>query len=109
MHVDYEISEKDYLDGQRLAIKNSSVRMVRLMPFVLPCFGALGGVSRSWHIDARLFRERAPRNGFRSLLPVHSRMEQTLTKEPLRKSNALHGRLTLDVDDSGIHLGGPIT
>jgi len=25
------------------------------------------------------------------------------------KSNALHGRLTLDVDDSGIQFGGPIT
>jgi hypothetical protein len=41
MHVDYEITEKDYLDGQRLAIKNSSVRMVRWTRFVLPSFGAL--------------------------------------------------------------------
>src|ERR1700687_4363729 len=41
MHVDYKISEKDYLDGQRLAIKNSSVRMVRWTRFDLPSFGAL--------------------------------------------------------------------
>ena len=41
MHVDYEISEKDYLDGQRLAIKNSSVRMIRWTRFVLPSFGAI--------------------------------------------------------------------
>jgi hypothetical protein len=40
MHVDYELSEKDYLDGQRLAIQNSCVRMVRWTRLVLPSFSA---------------------------------------------------------------------
>ena len=48
-------------------------------------WGVAGGVSHSWHIDTRLFSERAPRIGFQSLVPVHSIMEQTYTNKPLRK------------------------
>jgi len=39
-------------------------------------------------------------------IPLWSKRAQ---KNHYTKSNALHGRLTLDVDDSGIHFGGPIT
>ena len=36
-------------------------------------------------------------------------MSRRKQKTLYAKSNALHGRLTLDVDDSGIQFGGPIT
>ena len=110
MHVDYEISEKDYLDGQRLAIKNSSVRMVRWMPFVLPCFGALGVVFLVHGILTQGFSVSVLPGMVFALfflsIPLWSKRTQ---KKHYAKSNALHGRLTLDVDDSGIHFEGPIT
>jgi hypothetical protein len=110
MHVDYEVSERDYLDGQRLAIKNSSVRMVRWTPYVLPSFGALLAVFLIHGILTQGFSVSVlPGMAFSLfflLIPFLSKRKQTTL---YAKSNALHGRLTLDVDDSGIQFGGPIT
>jgi YcxB-like protein len=110
MHVDYEISEKDYLDGQKLAIKNSSVRMVRWTRFVLPSFGAFLAVFLIHGILTQGFSVSVlPGMAFSLfflLIPFLSLRKQ---KTLYAKSNALHGRLTLDVDDSGIQFGGPIT
>jgi hypothetical protein len=110
MHVDYEVSERDYLDGQRLAIKNSSVRMVRWTPYVLPSFGALLAVFLIHGILTQGFSVSVlPGMAFSLfflLIPFLSKRKQ---KTLYAKSNALHGRLTLDVDDSGIQFGGPIT
>jgi hypothetical protein len=39
MQIEYEISEQDFIDAQRLAIKNSPVRLVRWTRWVLPLFG----------------------------------------------------------------------
>lgn len=110
MHVDYEISEKDYLDGQRLAIKNSSVRIVRWTRFVLPSFGAFLVVFLIHGILTQGFSVRVlPGLAFSLFflfVPLLSKRKQ---KTLYAKSNALHGRLTLDEDDSGIQFGGPIT
>jgi hypothetical protein len=109
MHVDYEISEKDYLDGQRLAIK-SSIRMVRWTRFVLPSLGALLVVSLILGIFTQGFSVRMlpglALGLFFLFIPCLSKRKQ---KAVYAKSNALHGRLTLDVDDSGIQFVGPIT
>ncbi|HJZ62952.1 MAG TPA: hypothetical protein VKD70_01440 [Candidatus Acidoferrum sp.] len=43
---------------------------------------------------------------FLLFIPLLSKRKQ---KSLYAKSNALHGRLTLDVDDSGMRFGGPIT
>ena len=110
MHVEYEISERDYLDGQRLAIKNSSLRIVRWTRFVLPSFGALLVVFLIYGIWTQGFSVRVLPGFAFSLfflfVPLLSKRKQ---KTLYAKSNALHGRLTLDVDDSGIQFGGPIT
>lgn len=39
MNVEYEISEQDFINGQRLAIKNSPARLVRWTRLVIPLFG----------------------------------------------------------------------
>ena len=110
MHVDYEISERDYLDGQRLAIKHSSVRMVRWTRFVMPCLGALGLAFLIHGLWTQGFSVRVlPGLAFSLFflfIPLLSKRNQ---KTLYAKSNALHGRLTLDLDDSGIQFGGPIT
>jgi hypothetical protein len=110
MHIDYEITKRDYLDGQRLAIKNSSVRIVRWTRFVLPSFGALLAVFLIHSILTQGFSARVL-PGFAICLfflfiPFLSRRKQGAL---YAKSNSLHGKLTLDVDDSGIQFGGPLT
>jgi hypothetical protein len=110
MHVDSEISEKDYLDGQRLAIKNSSVRMVRLMPFVLPSFGVLLAVFLVYGILTQCFSVNLlPGMAFSLFLLLIPFLTRRKQKTLYARSNSLHGRLTLDVDDSGMQFGGPIT
>jgi YcxB-like protein len=110
MHVDYEVSERDYLDGQKLAIKNSSIRVVRWTRFVLPSLGAFLALFLIRGILTQGFSvSLLPGMAFSLfflLVPFLSRRQQ---KIQYAKSNALHGRLTLDVDDSGIQFGGPIT
>ncbi len=67
------------------------------------------GVSRSWHIDAGFSASVLPGMVFALFflsIPLWNKRSQ---RNHYAKSNALHGRLTLDVDDSGIHFGGPIT
>ena len=39
MHVDYEVSEKDFLETQKLAIKKSPFRLVRWIR-ILPLIGS---------------------------------------------------------------------
>jgi hypothetical protein len=41
MHVDYEVSEKDFLEAQKLAIKKSPFRLVRWIRWVLPLIGLM--------------------------------------------------------------------
>jgi hypothetical protein len=110
MHVDYEISEKDYLDGQRLAIKNSSVRMIRWTRFVLPSLGVLVAVLLIYGILTQGFSvSMLPGMAFSLFLLLTPFLTRRKQKTLYARSNALHGRLTLDVDDSGMQFGGPIT
>jgi len=110
MHIDYELSEKDYLDGQNLAIKNSSVRMTRWTRLVFPSFGALLALFLIYDALTQGFSQKMLPGAIFSLLflsiPLLSRRKQ---KALYTKSNSLHGKLTLDVDDSGIQFGSPVT
>ena len=84
--------------------------MVRWTRFVLPCFGALllaflihGLLTQGFSV--RVLPGMAFTLFLLSIPFLTKRKQRTL----YAKSNALHGRLTLDVDDSGIQFGGPIT
>jgi hypothetical protein len=41
MQIEYEISEQDFLNAQKLAIRKSPSRAVRLIATVMPWFGAV--------------------------------------------------------------------
>lgn len=110
MHIDYEVSEKDFLDGQRLATKNSSLRIVRWTRFVLPSLGALMVVFLIYGILTQGFSVRlVPGLAFGLYFLYIPFLIKRKQKALYAKSNAIHGRLTLDVDESGIQFGGPIT
>jgi hypothetical protein len=84
--------------------------MVRWTRFVVPSFGALLAVFLVHGIVTQGFSVSVlpgmAISLFFLLIPFLSiRKQKTLHA----KSIALHGRLTLDVDDSGIQFGGPIT
>lgn len=110
MHIDYEISEKDYLDGQRLAVKGSLVRMIRWTPLVIPAFGALLALFLIYGALTQGASVKFVPGAIFSLLflsiPFLSRHRQ---KTSYANSNSLHGNLALDIDDSGIQFGGPVT
>jgi hypothetical protein len=115
MRIDYEISERDFLDGQRLAIKNSHVRAVRWTPVVMPIFGLVLLLSLAY----TLFTQGLPPPHsfpglafglffglFFVLVPLMTKKKQ---KSLYAKSNAMHGRLVLEVDDNGIQFEGPLS
>jgi hypothetical protein len=107
MHIDFEISEQDFLDAQRLATKNSSLRIVRWTRLVLPLFGLsllifLIHGTATQGFSVRLIPGLAVCLFFISV-PLLNRRTQ---KKLYAKSTAMHGRLSLDADDDGMQFGG---
>jgi hypothetical protein len=111
MHLDYEIAEEDFIDGQRIAIKNSSSRLVRWTLYVLPAFGAFLLLDLIY-LGARqgISLRQAPGFAFGLFfslfllsLPLQSKRTQ---RKLYAKSTSMHGPLSLDVDDEGIQFRG---
>jgi hypothetical protein len=108
VHVEYEISEQDFIDAQYLAVKNSPMRLIRWSRLVLPLFGAgllvflIFAVARqgfSW----RVIPGSIVPVGF-LLMPLLNRWE---SKRTYVKTASLHGRLSLAVDEAGLQFQGP--
>lgn len=108
MHIDYEISETDFLNGQRLAVKKSAIRGVRWTLLVLPTFGMLLLLDLVYFAVRQGFSIRFIPGfaicSFFLSIPLLSRREQT---KVYAKSITLHGKLSLDVDDRGLRFLGP--
>jgi YcxB-like protein len=111
MHLDYEITEEDFVDGQRLAIKNSSFRSVRWTLYVLPAFGVFLLLDLIY-FGARqgISLRQVPGLAFGLFfslfmlsLPLRSKRTQ---RKMYAKSTSMHGPLSLDVDDEGIRFSG---
>lgn len=107
MLVEYEISEQDYLDAQRLAIRNSPIRLVRWTLWVLPVWALV--------LLAFLISVIA-REGFSSrvivglafclyviFLPLLSKRKQ---KQAYARNSSIHGKLFLEVTDEGVKFRG---
>jgi hypothetical protein len=110
MQIEYKISEQDFLDAQKLAIRNLPSRSTRLIFRVLPFWGLflfLGvmwpvfqhGLSWKWNMllpfsMALLFLS----------LPLLMRRAQ---KKIYRKTANLHGKRTVTVEGTGLNFNGP--
>jgi len=108
MHIEYEISQKDFVDGQRLAIKKSTIRVIRWMSFVMPTVGLvllifLISVGVRQGLSVRLVPGLVMSLWFLSI-PLLNRRGQ---KKVYAKSTSMHGELSLDVDEAGIRFLGP--
>ena len=105
MQIEYEISEQDFIDAQRLAIKNSSARVVR---WLFPLFGLAmlaflvnAGIEQgvSWRfLPGLLF------SLFFISIPLLRKRE---LKRVYAKNTAMHGRLSLAADEDGLRFQGP--
>lgn len=105
MHIDYEISEQDYLRAQRLAFKKSG--QVPWTTKAIPWFGFfLLGLIGYYAVTQGVSWNFLPGAAF-ALFMVSA---PVLTKGTIRKvylkSPNLHGALSLDLDDDGVHFRG---
>lgn len=114
MHIDYEISEQDFLDTQSLALKSSPIPGLRWSRVVLPVFGLLLLAALIYTAARQGFSMRAlPGLLFGIVfclfwisLPLLSKQKQ---KAVYAKSKGLHGRLAIEIDDDGIQFQGPLS
>ncbi len=114
MHIEYEVTEQDYLDCQQLAIKSSPVRGVRWTRVVLPVFGVL----LLGALIFTAFRQGITLSALPGLsfglffclflisIPIWTKQAH---KRVYAKSKGLHGKLVLDVEDEGIQFRGPLS
>ena len=114
MHIEYEISEQDYLKGQRLAIKNHSRRSVRWMRLGLPTFGFIlfvGYISNFVLVTIVLKQTFSSTSLLALLVPAFFVSTPLLNKRSQRKlyaqSTSLHGKLSLRADEDGFEGEGP--
>jgi hypothetical protein len=108
MQINYEISEQDFIDAQRLAIRNSPVRLVRWTRWILPLFGVALLIFLINVVVTRGFSVRAVPGVAVCLLfismPLLSRSKQ---KKLYAKNTAMHGKMFLEASDKGLQFRGP--
>jgi len=113
MHIDYEISEQDYLKAQNLAIKNHPRRAVRWTRIGLPIIGVvlpLGWILNFILVTAVLKQTLPSTYVIGLLFPLVFICTPLLNKRSIRKlytkSTSLHGKLWLRGDEDGVEFGG---
>jgi YcxB-like protein len=110
MRVDYEISEVDYLNAQRLAIKRSPNRYVRWTRLFIPGFGLV--LLTYVVIFALIVPKQALsiRNLPGLVVPIAFMSMPLLNKRKQKKlyakSTSLHGKLSLIADGDGLEFQG---
>ena len=107
MHVDYEVSEQDFFEAQKLAIKKSPLAAVRMSRWVFP----LAGVAAVIFLITAMAREGFRGNMVFGLLitswllfmPLIVRKTQ---KKLYARSKHFHGLMSLDADDYEMTIRG---
>jgi YcxB-like protein len=114
MNIEYEISERDYLQAQRLAIKNHPRLWVRWTRVILPVFGLLlllGFIINIALIIAVFKRPFSlgslPAFVIPALFISSPLLNRRSQKRLYAQSTSLHGRLSLSADLGGMEFAGP--
>lgn len=110
LQITYEISEQDFLDAQKLAIRNHPKRSTRLTFRLLPYWGLLLAGAIAWAIFQPDFEWRAS-----SLLPLvfvipalfSPLLNQRSRKAAYRRNTSLHGARSVVVNEQGLSFKGP--
>src|SRR5262249_31297610 len=107
LKIDYEITEQDFLDAQRLAMKELGP-LVRAVRWYMPM---VGSVMLIWLlIDVRHIGFD-PRLLFGLAVALFFIANPGLTRHKQKKmyssASAMHGRLSAEFDDQGVRFSGP--
>lgn len=107
MHCEYEISEQDFLNAQRLAGKNSPVRSIRWSYTGMPLVGAI--ILIGW-IGFAIARGVSSQSLailiFPSLFLLSPLFHKWNAKSTYAKATSFHGPPQLDADDNGLFFRG---
>jgi len=107
MRIDYEISEQDFLNAQRLAIKNSPVRSTRWTRLALPAFGL---ISLAYILHAIWSQGFSLREMPAFIVPVMllslPLLNRRAQKRLYARSTAMHGNLSLEATEEGLNFKG---
>ena len=107
MKIDYEISEQDFLDAQRLALKELGP-LVRAMRWYLPIAGSFMLIWVLFNIRHIGFD---PRLLFGFAIALFFIANPWLTRRKQKKmyssASAMHGKLSAEFDDQGVRFCGP--
>lgn len=108
--INYEISEQDYVDAQKLAIRNHPRTFTRVVYRILPYWGLLVGLGVLWVMFAWGFYW-----DWLMILPLafavfalsRPLLFKRAVKAAYRKTRSLHGPRSAAVGDEGMSVEGP--
>jgi hypothetical protein len=108
MRIDYEISEQDFIDAQRLAIKNSPIRIVRWTRLLLPLFGVgLLAFLINTVAEQGFSMRFIPAFIFPLIFISLPFLNKNAGKKMYWKTTSLHGGLSLEASEEGLEMKGP--
>jgi hypothetical protein len=108
--INYEISEQDYLDAQKLATRNHPRTFTRVLYRILPYWGLLVGLAVVWVMFGRGFywdNLMILPLGFAVFALGRPLLFKRAVKAAYRKTRSLHGPRSTAVDEQGISFEGP--
>lgn len=108
--INYEISEQDYVDAQKLAIRNHPRAFTRVVYRALPYWGLLTGLGALWvtfwwgfHWDWFMILPL----GFAVAALSQPLLFKRSARTAYRKSPAFHGPRSAAMDEQGMSVEGP--
>jgi len=107
LKIDYEITEPDFLDAQRLAMKELGL-LVRAMRWYLPILGSFMLIwllvnVRHMNLDLRLLLGM----GLALFFIANPWLTRRKQKKMYSSASAMHGKLSAEFDDQGARFSGP--
>jgi len=110
MQIEYEISEQDFLDAQKLALKKHPKLTTRLLFRILPFWGLLLFLGVAWPVFQRGFVWNTSLMlplAFAVLAVASPFLLRLAYKRIYRQNTALQGKRSVAVDESGLSFTGP--
>jgi hypothetical protein len=109
MQIEYEISEQDFLEAQKLAIKKHPSRTTRLIFRILPFWGLFLFLGVAWPVFQRGFTWNTGMilpSSFAVLALASPLLMQRARRNMYRKTLSLHGQRSVTVDQTGLKFSG---
>lgn len=109
MQIEYEISEQDFLDAQKLAIRKAPKLATRLLFRILPFWGMFLFLAVVWPVFREGFvwkTEMIAPLGFGILCLASPLLMKRAYQRAYRRNPSNHGRRSLVLDESGVSISG---